>query len=299
MTPLAASNLRQFVQEAKQAEKIHGDIISWDLAEGTSISYSELQGALSAADLEVAVARELLPRYAFTRAIKEMQEQRIIKRVAEANGKIAFQFTMEQLQKSGAQVHFEYQMETILILDKVTGAITSDDTDVDDLIDIAKDLLAKATEARTTADVSRVIKRLFEKNADMFPLRKAGGIYFVPAQHLPFADKIEHFVSQLHGELHRMPVPVGTKRGDRSVKAAVESGIKDMLAELRTAKDQITVDTREATVAKAIERVELVQFKISVYAQYLEDAPARLRAEAETLKQEYKQKVTELLSAKV
>ena len=100
---------------------------------------------------------------------------------------------------------------------------------------------------RDGADVTRAIQRLFERNADLFPIRDKGGCYFVPERHSAFVDKIDRFVKGLNGSLRRFPVPSGTPHGDRSVKEAVASGIETLIREHDAAVDTFGEDTRPDT----------------------------------------------------
>src|SRR4051812_21542617 len=74
--------------------KLLGEIITWSTAGGT-IRHVDLVEALRAAHLDEAVARELAPRHAFTRACKKLAEARIIRQIGEDAATITFQFTAE------------------------------------------------------------------------------------------------------------------------------------------------------------------------------------------------------------
>ena len=63
----------------------------------------------------------------------------------------------------------------MLALDKRTGAVTCD---LPGLGTLAQEELDRATDARTGSDVTRVIQKLFDRHADLFPIRPQGGCYF-------------------------------------------------------------------------------------------------------------------------
>jgi hypothetical protein len=278
-----------------------GEIITWDLSSDTAVKFADLVTALQDSGLETKVARELLPRYAFVRAAKKMAEQRIIRCVGEANGRLAFQFTKEHLDSTAGR--FDYDYEATILLDKDNGSIevvstTLNDAECQKLAEHARDLLQTAMENRTTADITRVIKRLFEKRADLFPVREAGSVYFVPDKHAAFVDSVETFVTRLSGRLNRFPVPEGTQKGNKSVQAAVTQGLQQVINEHAAAVAEFGTDTRISTINKAIEKVETTGFKIEAYAQYLDTEKQKLVDTLGLIRAQMKQKLEEVLSLK-
>src|SRR3954469_6145692 len=99
--------------------KLHGEILTWSCP-GVSVKHSDLIGALKDAGLDECVARELAPRHAFSRACKKLKEARIIRQVSEDDKVITFQFTSEK--RDGDR--FQYELETLLTLEKSTGKVS-------------------------------------------------------------------------------------------------------------------------------------------------------------------------------
>ena len=85
-----------------------GEVITWNCKEHTQ--FDILTAALRDAGLDDAVARELAPPHAFTRAIKALSEDRIIRQVDRDDATITFQFTKES--KVGDE--FQYALEAML-----------------------------------------------------------------------------------------------------------------------------------------------------------------------------------------
>jgi hypothetical protein len=139
-----------------------------------------------------------------------------------------------------------------------------------------------------------MLQRLFERNADLFPIREKGGCYFVPQEHSAFLDKVGRFLAGLGGALRRFPVPAGTAQGDRSVKEAVAGGIASLIQEHRAAVAAFGSDTREATLARAAERIRLVRHKVSCYAAYLQGERERLEQNLAEAAKELREKVESL-----
>ena len=268
-----------------------GEVISWTCS-GVAVTHAALLAALKDAGLDEGVARELAPRHAFTRACKKLSDQRIIRQVGEDEATVRFQFTHE----SRAGDKFEYELETMLTLDKRTGTVTCD---LPGLATLAQERLDHALDARTGSDVTRVIQKLFDRHADLFAIRPQGGCYFVPQRHGEFVDKVQLFLGRINGQLLRFPIQAGTTEGNRSVKEAVASGLAALIAEHRQAIESFGEDTRDDTLTRAAERIRKTQFKISAYAEYLAEEKTRLDRELARAREELRARVEQLATSPV
>src|SRR5262249_28344166 len=152
---------------------------------------------------------------------------------------------------------------TLLVLDKESGKVSCE---LEGLATLAQERLDEAIVARTGGDVTRVVQRLFDRQADLFPIRPQGGCYFVPAAHCSFVDKVQTFLGKLNGQLLRFPVPAGTAEGDRSVKEAVACGLAAMIQDHRAAIALFGEDTRESTLERAAERIRITRHKLASYS---------------------------------
>ncbi|WP_439622092.1 hypothetical protein [Gemmata sp.] len=271
---------------APAGTRLLGEVLAW-ACPGAAVTHAALVRALEDADLDPGVARELAPRHAFTRACKRLSDQRIIRPVAEDATTVKFQFTQESREGD----HFEYTVETMLTLDKQTGAVTCAPPG---LATLAQEELDRCIAARTGGDVTRVVQKLFERQADLFPIRPQGGCYFCPAVHAGFVDRIQILLDRVGGRLLRFPVPAGTPEGDRSVTRAVADGLAAVVAEHRAAVESFGADTRDDTLRRAAEKIRVTKFKVRAYAEYLSGerdrldravaaAEAELRAKVEAL----------------
>jgi hypothetical protein len=266
--------------------RLLGEVLAWTCS-GVSVTHSALVAALEGAGLDPGVARELAPRHAFSRACKKLSDQRIIRPVSEDAATVKFQFTQESREGD----RYEYRLETTLTLDKQTGAVSCE---LPGLATAAQEELDRCIAARTGSDITRVVQKLFECQADLFSIRPQGGCYFVPARHRAFVDRIQEFLSRVGGRLLRFPVPAGTEEGDRSVTRAVADGLAPVIEEHRAAVAQFGTDTRGDTLERAAEKIRATKFKVQAYAEYLAgektaleralvDASDELRAKVERL----------------
>ncbi len=266
--------------------RLLGEVIAW-ACPGLTVPHADLVRALEAADLDPGVARELAPRHAFARACKRLSDQRIIRPIAEDTTSIKFQFTQETREDD----RYEYRMETTLTLDKQTGSVSCE---LPGLATLAQEELDRCIAVRTGSDVTRVVQKLFERQADLFPIRPGGGCYFVPQRHAAFTDMIRVFLDRVGGRLLRFPVPAGTEEGDRSVTQAVADGLAAVVAEHRAAVAQFGTDTRADTLQRAAEKIRTTKFKLQTYAEYLAGEKERLDRAVADAEGELRAKVAEI-----
>ncbi|HEX4613217.1 MAG TPA: hypothetical protein VH092_33835, partial [Urbifossiella sp.] len=219
-------------------------------------------------------------------------DRRIIRQVAEDDATVKFQFTQES--RDGDR--YEYALETMLTLAKRTGTVTCD---LPGLATLAQEELDRCIDARSGADVTRVIQRLFDRHADLFPVRPQGGCYFTPARHAGFVDRVQGMLGRLNGQILRFPVPAGTPEGDRSVKESVAAGLAALLGEYRAAVAGFGADTRKGTVERAAEKIRAVKFKVEAYAELLADEKGRLERGLAEAQRELRAKVEALAEAPV
>jgi hypothetical protein len=275
---------------ATPGTRLLGEIITWSCS-GVAIKHLDLIQALRDSGLEEGVARELAPRHTFARACKKLREARIIRHVSEDNMTIHFQFTAEH--KDGD--HFRYDLETMLTLEKATGKVSCD---LPGLATLAQEELDRCLEARTGGDVTRIIQKLFEREADLFPIREQGGAYFCPQEHVSFLEKVQAFLGRLNGRMYRFPVPAGTPEGDRSVKESVAAGIATLIKEHEDAVACFGEDTRPSTLERAADRIRQTRFKLEAYSDYLAEEKARLEKDLSLAAERLRAKVQELMAVK-
>ena len=266
--------------------RLLGEVIAW-ACPGLAVPHADLVRALEAAGLDPGVARELAPRHAFARACKRLSDQRIIRPVAEDATTIRFQFTQE----TRADDRYEYTLETTLTLDKQTGGVSCA---LPGLATLAQEELDRCIAVRTGSDVTRVVQKLFERQADLFPIRPSGGTYFVPQRHAAFIDQTQDLLNRVGGRLLRFPVPAGTAEGDRSVTQAVADGLAAVVAEHRAAVAQFGSDTRGDTLERAAEKIRTTKFKLTAYSEYLAGERDRLDRAVADAERALRDKVAEI-----
>ena len=255
---------------SKLSGKMLGEIITWKIPR-VAISHADLITGLMASDLDCDVAKEIAPRNAFARACSKLDNERIIRKVAEDHATISFQFTREALEDG----KFNYHFESLLFLDKHSGNITSENLELEQL---AKVEFGRCMELRTANDVTKIVQRLFERHADLFLIRDQGGVYFAPEVHQDFVVKVESFVRNIGGSLQRFPIPAGSPQGDLAVQEAVANGLQGIIDEHMEAVAKFGEDTRPDTLHRAEEKIRITKLKIEGYGLYLDKKRSDLEA---------------------
>ena len=243
-----------------------GEVIAWS---SQATSHARLVRGLEVAGLDLTLARELLPRDAFSRALRKMADNRVIRQVSEDATHILFQFTKEA--KIGDR--FRYDLEATLTLNKSSGRIESSDS----FLELAASkMLAEAMDVRTASDVTRIVQRVLEGKGDLFPIRPGGGAYFVPQAHKPLVDSVQRFLGEIGGSVARFAVSAGDKESARSVRDSVADGIAAAIVEYEESVAEFDTDTREDTIRRAADRIKAAKFKVEAYSALLGDQKERL-----------------------
>ena len=295
--------------------KLVGEVICWEMHGAKSLA--AVRASLAAAGFDAKkLAPEFKPVNVFARVAEQLERGgRIVKRLRHDETHAHYQFNRSEVTKrdasgeSGAaggagaaagdavNERVEYPFEDIVTLGKTTGEIICKD-------EAAKAYLegemARHRELRTANDVTCIVQRAFDlygktsHDADLFPIRSGGAVYFVLSKHAPFLDRVHQFVSEMGGKLTRFPVPVGTDAGNMSVKDTVESGLMSLIHEFDLTVQSLDESSRTGTLEKTARRVDVLREKIGAYETYLGDARLKLLAQVAESDKKLKAKVLEL-----
>lgn len=261
-----------------------GEVISWRCS---ATNQAAMVDALRAAGLDEKMARELAPRNAFSRALKKLSDQRVIRQTNEDATAIEFQFTKEA-KLSG---EFVYEREAMLTLKKKTGAISCP---VESLRHAAEAALDVAFGVRTASDVTSIVQRIIEAHGDLFPIRPQGGCYFVPQRFAPLVDQVQTFLGGIGGTVVRFSVAQGNPETERSVRVSMGEGLAAVIADHEAAVAAFDTDTRPDTIKRAAERIRNAKFKVEAYSALLGEQREKLEAALKDAAARLKLKVAEI-----
>jgi hypothetical protein len=248
-------------------QKVLGDVVTWSTKGIRGVKYADVVQHLQDVGLDPDAAKAVLPRSAFSRAANALKKGKVISRLKQDKATMTFQFTSEKKDHD----QFVYDRETALVLDKETGVVSCPEGGHGDLVKKVQELINEAITTRSGGQISKIVQRIFETQADLFSLRDVGGVYFVPARHKEIEDKAARFLLAVSGKrcLRQLPVPMGTVEGNTSVKDAITDGLTKMARDHLGAIESFDVTTRDDTLEKTVTRINETAFKIEAYAEYI------------------------------
>jgi len=235
-----------------------GEIVSWTSPK--SVSIDDLRNGLTKAGLDPDMAKDLKPANAFRRAIHDLEQNRVIRQTLNADGKVHFQFTHEVL--SGGEFH--YNKEAKLTVDKASGRVDCTDPQLRIRAQLCLD---HETKKRSASDVTRIVQKLFETNGDLFPLRDAGGVYFVPEMHTAICDCVEALMTAIGGHFRRWEMNA-SERNNQNAAVAIRDAINGMIEKYKKYADTLSSDDPKV-LAKGMKKIQHIRTKLEVYRNVL------------------------------
>lgn len=210
------------LNEAGKSYDILGYTVWWNIRD-VSITQDQFAKLLRQADIDEKYAREHNYRSSFIRALHNLEEKRIIRRVDETGSLLTYQFTAEQqvVASSGAK-SLEYDKETVIVVDKDVYRRTADFKKalVQGRDDIKQKVLTLFEQEKTkyySSDITRYIQKIFQDRADFVNLRPQGCVYFVPARYSEVVQSIKRMVEQLNSFCSLEAMPIVNVEGSREV----------------------------------------------------------------------------------
>lgn len=241
----AAESKRAFfavLTEAGKSYDILGYTIWWNIR-NADVTQEQFAKMLRDSGLDEKYAREHNYRSAFIRALRLMEEKRIIRKVEESPNFLVYQFTAEEKEGSGQNASLEYNQETIVVLSKSIYAKEKDFLAAlvkgrEDIRKKVADYFEREKVRYGSSDVTRYIQKIFRDQADLLNLRPQGCIYFVPASFQNIVTSVQSLIAALGGgsSLEQMPVPnVGSSRSLVSASFSEEAVAlyKQLAAEIK------------------------------------------------------------------
>ena len=250
-----------------------GFLVWWNIR-GVEISRDELVDMLKDCDLDTKYARMHNYRSSFIRALKAMEEKRIIRKVEEDHTRIIYQFTNEIKIEDSDDPRLVYSPETTVIVDKCVYTKTEDFasaiTQCDEQIKpVLVELFLKERELYRSADITRYIQNIFNDNADIVSLREQGSVYFIPFVYSPILEKVTKLVKAIGCVLEFMPVP-DVKSSRDLISHAFVTEVTEMLESLQEDVTKASGKTHEVTnrwVAHRVAKLTKIKKRINLYAE--------------------------------
>ncbi len=264
--------------------KMLGEIAAFKFPKGLEVSFGTLRQALKDTGNDESIVRSLAPSSAFTRACRKLAAGRIVRVLEHTQDELRFQFTREYA--SGGEL--AYAKQAILTLDKHTNAVMC--SEIPALAQEAQNLLGKCLDARTTGDLTRVVRAVIERGgADVWPFVERSGVYFVDVSQQATLNRALNLAVKLGGHVRRLAVPDVGGETARSVKEVVREGLEKLVREHEEAVAAFDPEAGERALENAVERVKVTKLKLEAYAEYIagekQNLEARLKKQEEVLRQ--------------
>jgi hypothetical protein len=225
----------------------------------------------------------------FKRALKSLEEKRIIRIVSDTAFTLRCQFTEEKLVNDG----LDYNRETIIEVNKeiyrkekdLTKAITQGKPEI---ITKLIELFNHEKVRYNSHDMNRYIQNILSKEADIISLRDQGCLYFVPAGYQATLTSINSMVTAIgHSSFITMPVP-NLSSNKTLIKTAIKDDVENALSTLEEEVEQASKDKKAITKVWSgtrINRIKKLQQRLVSYSEVLGEAKD-LRESAENLEKE-------------
>lgn len=264
--------------------------VCWTSAHNVELTQDRFAAILESVGLPTSFAREHNWRSSFIRALRNMEEKRIIKLVSENKDRLIYQFTAETLQDDDTP-YIDYVKETSVVIDKNKYAETG--IFADSLVkgnEEIKKRIAELFEIEKTkynsSDMNRYVQKIFRSRADIVALRNQGGVYFIPATYGEVIDAVSRMVQQIPGlTFDHLPIP-DVESSRVTVRTAVNDEVLASMLEIdRDIKavaeghQQVTETWRKTRIG----RIEAIKERIRQYSSILNGAGTDLEKQAITL----------------
>lgn len=236
-----------------------GQIVTWKVP--AMVTLTALRDALTAANLDEELARDLHPRHIFTRALREMKAGRVICRLQcdDAENRVSFQLTRQD----AGITEVVYDREAQVNMDLHTGTITADNPEIEER---ARLLFEDHTAKRLTGDLTRLVQQVFDRErADLVPLREQGGVYFVPDQHKDLVEQVRTLLHGIHGRLNSFAIRLGCADTAQSVADSLSEHLAGLIEEFRASCAGISPDSRDGAIARREGRIAELRRRLECY----------------------------------
>jgi len=236
-----------------QTVPVMGYFCWWNIR-NVGLTKEEFEKKLEAAGLDKKYARLHNYRSAFIRALRDMEENRIIRKVDEDEYRLVYQFTAESIVGApGGEKSLDYEKETTIVIDKDEYRKEGDFKKAiikgkPSIINAIVKLFDEHKQQYKSSDITRYLQRILRDEADIVSLRPQGSIYFVPVGYLDALNKVSALVDGIGGgsKLERAPL-VAADDSKAMVKNALLGEVDEAFKQIEKDLESVTKDDKEVT----------------------------------------------------
>lgn len=266
------------------SELQEGCIVTWTSPK--TISFATVRTALQLNGFDDKLAKEMAPRSAFARAAKQLDDDRIIRKVQETDSELEFQFTKEYL----AQGELKYDREFSLYLSKANGTVRCESGEMQDE---AQRLVDHHLANREASDVTRLIQKIFEaEKGDLIPVRAQGGCYFVPPTHSDLVRRVNDLLVAIGGSLGVWEISMKSEATAAAVEGATLTHMLSEIDQFRETLATVDQESKPAVKQRRLHSIALFRQKLMSYAPLLRGMQAEVDSAINEVESVLNQKVT-------
>jgi hypothetical protein len=296
----AKSRLVRNLNEDGKDFPILGYMCWWSIR-NVDITQEQFAEMLTDVGLDDSYAREHNYMSAFKRALKMMEEKRIIRVVEDDATKMLCQFTAERKVKGNGSDEgpsLEYDKETILRIDKnayrkekdFAKALSQGDEAIREKV---VEHFYREKVRYNSNDITRYVQKILRDRGDILPLRDQGNIYFVPSEYADLLEKVQKLVRRIAGgkvdSFESVPMPdVKASRTlvGNNLTSQVEGDYAKLLADVQALSEGKLGEVTETWKSTRLNRIKKLQKRLETYTEVLGEDGVKLVAEAEKLEKE-------------
>ena len=237
------------IKEGTKEHEIFGYLIWWNI-NSVTVTRNEFIQYLQRVNIDKKYAPKHNYRSALTRALKVMEENRLVRLVEDTPQTVSFQFTAEHKVDGDDGKELTYEKEALIVVSKPKYRETGDfEASLDKCSPEIKHQLAllfnQHREMYNSSDITRYLQNIFRSEGDIISLRPQGSVYFVPAGHKNLIDSAEELLGYIGGvcKLDSLPIP-NVEQAKEIVKAALVAELDEDFQKLENEVDAVMSDNK-------------------------------------------------------
>lgn len=236
-----------------------------------SVTTERVRSALEDTDLDTQLARDLSKRFCFIRAKNRMRTDGLIDEIEETESRWTWQLSRRYRQEQ----RLGYEFQASFWFDKSSRGVGADNAP---LLARVQELFSKYGALYLPSDVTRVVKRIFDRQKGMVRLRHAGSVYFVPRENRGLLRKVGRFVDELGGECLLVPVGLDNEmvreKALEMLSESVRSDLDKIVREMQQLRGEEGMTARKArhrwkSLSGQLDRIRTFARSLSVDAREL------------------------------
>ena len=205
---------------------------------------ASVQDALEKSGLNSKLAAEIRKRGCFSRAKSKLKAEGLILEVKRKDdtGRWLWQLSDKFVESNKLGITFKAHFW----FDTKNQTVGASEPDLASKIEL---LFAEYGNIYIGGDMTRLVHRIFMECKGLLPLRRAGGVYFIPEQHLPTLEKVMQFLADIGA----------TDCWCRRIGCFDENNPDDQ--KLRLKGIQMTIETTKAKVKQITDEIAALEAK--------------------------------------